>query len=325
MRALVATGSDGTIEVREVPAPEPRGAEIRVRVRAAGINRADLMQARGHYPAPPGAPADLLGLEYAGEVEGLGPGCLGPLKVGDRVFGIVGGGGLAEFVTTHERLAVPIPPNLDFEQAAAVPEAFLTAHDALETQGRARPGERVLIHAVGGGVGSAAAQLAHAMGCLVLGTSRTAEKRARAAEFGVDHGLDTNRADWPEEVKRLTGGEGVDVLIDHLGGPAWGANVEALANRGRVVFVGLLAGAKAEVDLRALMRKRLTVVGTTLRARPLEEKIAATRRFAATVVPWLARGLVRPIVDRAYPLDEVAEAQARMEGDASFGKIVLVL
>src|SRR5262249_12800707 len=151
-----------------VPVPEPRGDRIRVRVRAAGLNRADLLQARGHYPAPPGAPADIIGLEYAGEVESLGPDCVGPRKVGDRVFGLVGGGGMAEYVVTHERLAVPIPSGLDFEQAGAVPEAFITAHDALETQGQIKPGERVLIHAVGGGVGLAAAQVAHAMGCTVL-------------------------------------------------------------------------------------------------------------------------------------------------------------
>lgn len=323
MRAVVITETPGAIAVREVAPPEPRGDEIRVRVRAAAINRADLMQARGHYPAPPGAPADRLGLEYAGEVESLGPDCHGPLQLGDRVFGIVGGGGLAEFVVTQERLAVRIPDNLDFVQAAAVPEVFLTAHDALETQGRLRPGERVLIHAVGGGVGSAAAQIAHAMGCTVFGTSRTAAKLQTAAGLGVDVGIDTSREDFAAVVRDRTDGAGVHVLIDHLGGPFWESNIEALANRGRYVLVGLLAGSKAQVDLRALLRKRLTIVGTTLRARPLEEKIAATQRFATSVVPWLARGLVRPVVDRVFPLEEVHEAQERMESNAGFGKVVL--
>src|SRR4051812_46371328 len=167
MKAVVIsrTGGPEALELREVPAPEPQGDQVRVRVRAAGINRADLLQARGRYPAPPGAPADILGLEYAGEVEALGPGVTAPWKVGDRVFGIVGGGGLAEFVVSHERMVVGIPEGLDFEAAAAVPEVFLTAHDALETQAGVRPGQRVLIHAVGGGVGSAAVQIAHAMGC----------------------------------------------------------------------------------------------------------------------------------------------------------------
>jgi putative PIG3 family NAD(P)H quinone oxidoreductase len=325
MKAVVVTGRGGAeaIDVREVRTPEPRGDEIRVRVVSAGINRADLMQARGHYPAPPGAPADALGLEYAGEVESLGPDCIGPLKPCDRVFGIVGGGGMAEYVVTHERMAVPIPANLDFDQAAAVPEVFLTAHDALETQGRVRPGERVLVHAVGGGVGSAATQLAKAMGCFVIGTSRTPAKLERAAEFGVDVGIATNTTDWPQTARDATGGPGVDVLIDHLGGPMWEANVEAMATLGRLVIVGLLAGPKAEVNLRSLMAKRLTVVGTTLRARPLEEKIAATRRFASSVVPWLGRGLIRPIVDRVYPLQDVREAQARMESNEGFGKIIL--
>lgn len=321
--AVAGRGGAGAIEVREVPTPEPRGDEIRVRVVAAGINRADLMQARGQYPAPPGAPEDLLGLEYAGEVESLGPDCIGTWKPGDRVFGIVGGGGMAEFVVTHERMAAPIPANLDFEQAAAVPEAFLTAHDALEARGQVRPGERVLVHAIGGGVGSAATQLAKAMGCFVIGTSRTPAKLDRAAEFGVDVGVSTGEPNWPEAVRAATGRAGVDVLIDHLGGPMWEANVEALATLGRLVVVGLLAGPKAEVNLRSLMAKRLTVVGTTLRARPLEEKIAATRRFAASVVPWLGSGLVRPIVDRVYPLAAVREAQARMESNEGFGKIIL--
>src|SRR5436305_4179284 len=173
MKAIVITRSGGpeAFEVREVPAPEPRGEQVRVRVRACGLNRADLMQARGNYPAPPGVPADIPGLEYAGEVDALGPDVTGPLKVGDRVFGIVGGGGQAEYVLAHERLAVPIPSNLDFVAAAAVPEAFITAHDALLTQGRLAPGRRVLIHAAGSGVGTAAIQIAHAMGCTVLATS----------------------------------------------------------------------------------------------------------------------------------------------------------
>jgi NADPH:quinone reductase-like Zn-dependent oxidoreductase len=186
MKAVVITGTGGSeaLELREIPAPEPRGDQVRVRVRAAGINRADLLQARGRYPAPPGVPADIPGLEFAGEVEALGPGVTGPLKVGDRVFGIVGGGGLAEAVVSHERMVVPIPENLDYEQAAAVPEVFLTAHDALETQAAVRPGERVLIHAVGGGVGSAAVQLAHAMGCTVFGTTRSAEKLRQPPSSG---------------------------------------------------------------------------------------------------------------------------------------------
>lgn len=325
MKAIVITGTGGaeTLEVRDVPMPEPQGDQIRVRVRAAGLNRADLMQARGHYPAPPGAPADIPGLEYAGEVDALGPSIVGPLKVGDRVFGIVAGGGQAEYLVTHERMAVPIPANLDFEHAAAVPEVFLTAHDALETQAEVKPGERVLIHAVGSGVGSAAVQLAHAMGCTVFGTSRTAEKLALAQPLGLDFGIDSSRPGFAEVVLEKTNGLGVHVVIDFIGAPALAGNLASLATRGRLIVVGLLGGGATSIDLGVVLRKRLKIVGTTLRARALEEKIAVTRRFAERVVPWLERGLVRPILDRVFPFEDVAGAHERLESNLGFGKIVL--
>jgi putative PIG3 family NAD(P)H quinone oxidoreductase len=327
MRAIVIAGKGGAevLDLRDVATPEPRGDQIRVRVRACGLNRADLMQVRGMYPAPPGAPADIPGLEYAGEVDALGPDVIGPLKVGDRVFGIVGGGGQAECVLAHERMAVPIPPNLDFDQAAAIPEAFITAHDALRTQGSLEPGGRVLIHAVGSGVGTAAVQVAHAMGCTVFGTSRTAAKLERAREFGLENGINTSVEDFATVVRSRTGGAGVDVVIDFLGGPALAGNLAALANRGRLILVGLLGGSAAPLDLNLMLRKRLTIVGTTLRARSLEEKLAATRQFAEQVVPWLARGLVRPVVDSVYPFEAVREAQARMESNEVFGKVILRL
>jgi NADPH2:quinone reductase len=327
MRAVVIADKGGAevLQVREVPTPEPRGEQVRVRVRACGLNRADLMQARGMYPAPPGAPADIPGLEYAGEVDALGPDVTGPVKVGDRVFGIVGGGGQAESVLTHERMAVPIPANLDFVEAAAIPEAFITAHDALITQGHLDPGGRVLIHAVGSGVGTAAVQVAHAMGCATFGTSRTAAKLERAGDLGLDHAIDTSAEDFAAAVRVRTDGAGVDVVIDFLGGSALAGNMAALATRGRLVLVGLLGGSSAPFDLNLMLRKRLTIVGTTLRARPLEEKIAAARRFAEQVVPWLARGLVRPVVDSVFALDDVRDAQARMESNEVFGKVILRL
>jgi len=325
MKAIVITRTGGAevLEVREVPTPEPRGDQIRVRVRACGLNRADLMQCRGYYPAPRGAPADIPGLEYAGEVDALGPDVVGPLAVGDRVFGIVSGGGQAEYVLTHERMAVTIPGNLDFEQAAAVPEVFITAHDALETRAGLRPGESVLIHAVGSGVGTAAAQLARATGCTVFGTSRTADKLALAAGYGVDVGIETPVEDFAGVVLKRTGGRGVDAVIDLVGAPALEGNLRALATCGRLVIVGLLGGGAGSVDLSALLRKRLRVVGTTLRARPVEEKIAATRAFADRVVPWLERGLVRPVVDRVFALEDVRSAQERLEANLGFGKVVL--
>ncbi|HMB02752.1 MAG TPA: NAD(P)H-quinone oxidoreductase [Isosphaeraceae bacterium] len=327
MKAIVITGVGGpeVLELRDVPTPGPRGDQVRIRVRACGVNRADLMQCRGAYPAPPGASKDIPGLEYAGEVEALGPDVVGPLRVGDRVFGIVGGGGQAEYVVTHERLAVPIPANLSFEEAAAVPEAFITAHDALATQAGLQPGERVLVHAAGSGVGSAAVQVAHAMGCTVFGTSRTAEKLEQAAALGLDIGIDTVRDDFAEIIRQRTGGAGVEVVLDLIGASVLAGNLTALAPKGRLVLVGLLGGGTVSIELTALLRKRITLVATTLRARPIEEKIAATRRFATSIVPWLERGRVRPIVDRVFAFDDVRAAQARMDSNVGFGKIVLRL
>lgn len=327
MKAIVITGVGGpeVLELRDVPTPGPRGDQVRIRVRACGVNRADLMQCRGAYPAPPGASKDIPGLEYAGEVEALGPDVTEPLRVGDRVFGIVGGGGQAEYVVTHERLAVPIPANLSFEEAAAVPEAFITAHDALATQAGLQPGERVLVHAAGSGVGSAAVQVAHAMGCTVFGTTRTAEKLEQAAALGLDIGIDTVRDDFAEIIRQRTGGAGVEVVLDLIGASVLAGNLTALAPKGRLVLVGLLGGGTVSIELTALLRKRITLVATTLRARPIEEKIAATRRFATSIVPWLERGRVRPIVDRVFAFDDVRAAQARMDSNVGFGKIVLRL
>ncbi len=325
MKAIVITrhGGSEVLEVREVPIPEPGGAGVRVRVRACGLNRADLMQCRGYYPAPKDAPADIPGLEYAGEIDALGPDVVGPFAVGDRVFGIVSGGGQAEYVVTHERMVVPIPANLDFEQAAAVPEVFITAHDALEARARLQPGESVLIHAVGSGVGTAALQLAHTMGCVVFGTSRSPEKLKRAAALGLDHGIDSAVDDFAEVVLRETGKQGVNAVIDLIGAPVFEGNIKALTTCGRLVVVGLLGGGTGTVDFSALLRKRLHVVGTTLRARPIEEKIAATRAFADRVVPWLQRGLVCPVIDRVFAFDDVRSAQQRLEANLGFGKVVL--
>jgi putative PIG3 family NAD(P)H quinone oxidoreductase len=327
MKAIVITGIGGpeVLEIREVPTPEPRGEQIRVRVRAFGLNRADLLQCRGVYPAPPGAPADIPGLEYMGDVDQLGPDVTGPLKIGDRVFGIVGGGGQAEFVLTHERLAIVVPSHLDPAEAAAIPEAFITAHDALLTQGRATPGGSVLIQAVGSGVGTAAVQIAHAMGCRVLGASRTAAKLEAARPLGLDHGINSAVSDLGAAVRAATNGRGVDVVIDLIGGSALAGNLAALGQQGRLVLVGLLGGAAAPLDLSVILRKRLMIVGTTLRARPLEEKIAATRLFASQVIPWLERGLVRPVVDSVFSFDQFREAQARLESNQVFGKVIVRL
>jgi NADPH2:quinone reductase len=327
MNAIVITGKGGpeVLKICEVPTPQPRGDQVRVRVHACGLNRADLLQARGLYPAPAGAPADIPGLEYAGEIDALGPDVVGSIEPGDRVFGIVAGGGQGEYVLTHERMAVIIPPNLDFVQAAAVAEAFITAHDALLNQGRLAPGECVLVHAAGSGVGTAVVQIAHAMGCPIFGTSRTSDKLERLKSFGLHLGIDTSRENFAEVVLTETKGRGVSVLIDLLGGAVLGGNMAALATRGRLVLVGLLAGTSGSLDLNLMLRKRITIVGTTLRARPIEEKIAATLRFAGEVCPWLERGLVCPVVDSVFPFAEFHAAQARMESNGVFGKVILQL
>jgi len=311
--------------VCEVARPVATADRVRVRVRAAGLNRADLLQKRGRYPAPPGVVADIPGLEFAGEVEQLGDE-VRSWKTGQRVFGITAGGAQAEYVVVPENHLAEIPDALSFEEAAAVPEVFVTAHDALFTQGRLRTGERVLIHAVGSGVGTAAAQLARAARAgAVYGTARTAEKIRRAREFGTDDGVvvgDDPRA-FADAVREWTKGAGVNVVLDLVGASYLDANLEALASRGRLLLVGTLGGASAPLDFRRVMGKRLRVVGTVLRARPAEEKAAAVRRFAAEVVPLLARGSVRPVLDGAYALDEVSAAYDRLESNETFGKVVL--
>ena len=315
----------GRLEVCEVERPLARADRVRVRVHAAGLNRADLLQKRGRYPAPPGAPADIPGLEFAGEVEQLGEDA-SAWRVGARVFGITAGGAQAEYVVVPESHLAEIPERLSFEEAAAVPEVFITAHDAMLTQGQLRTGERVLIHAIGSGVGTAAAQLARAAGAgAVYGTARTAEKVERAREFGMDEGVVVSNAPraFAEAVRAWTKGAGVNVLLDLVGASYLDANLDALAPYGRMLLVGTLGGASASLDFRRVMGKRLRITGTVLRARSTEEKAAAVRRFAAEVVPLLERGLVRPVLDSTYNLQEVDAAYARLESNETFGKVVL--
>jgi putative PIG3 family NAD(P)H quinone oxidoreductase len=324
MRAIVVRepGGPEVLELRGVPRPVPGKGEVRVRVAASGLNRADLVQRRGQYPAPPGWPQDIPGLEFSGTVEALGDGA--EARVGQRVMGIVGGGGYAEAVVLHARELVPVPDGMSLADAGAVPEVFMTAFDALFAQLHLAIGETVLVHAVGSGVGTAALQLARAAGARVIGTSRTAAKLERARELGLEHGVLTGAGDWAQRVLELTGGRGADVILDLVGAPYLAGNQKAIAARGRMVVVGVTGGPKAEIDLRALMGKRATMVGTVLRARPLEQKIALARAFAERVVPGFAAGSLKPVIDGVYRPEQAADAHRRMEENETFGKLLIV-
>ena len=327
MRAVRITSHEGAgvVEVGEVEQPFAVGDRVRVRVRAAGLNRADLLQRRGRYPAPAGAPKDVPGLEFAGEVEQVGDEVL-RWETGQRVFGITAGGAQAEYVVVPENHLAEIPAGVGYVEAAAVPEVFITAHDALFTQARLGPGESLLVHAAGSGVGTAAIQLARAAGAVgVYGTARTAAKIERAREFGLDEGVVVGEDPkvFAESVREWTGGRGVNVVLDLVGAHYLAANLDALAARGRMMLVGTLAGASASLDFRVVMSKRLRLTGTVLRARSAEEKARAVRLFASRVVPLLARGALRAVVDSTFPLSDVRAAYERLESNETFGKVVL--
>jgi NADPH2:quinone reductase len=319
-------GVDG-LEIREVPDAPPASLDrVRVRLRAAGLNRADILQRMGRYPAPEGYPQEIPGIEFAGEVESIGEE-VRAWKIGDRVFGIIGGGGQAEYVTVPANHLARIPDNLDWAEAAAVPEVFMTAHDALFTQCRVTLGDHVLIHAAGSGVGTAAIQLVKAAGAFAYGTSRTPEKLERAREFGLTNSItvDGDPTRFAEAARAWTGGGGVNVVLDLVGAAYLQANLESLALKGRLIFVGTTSGSKAEIDYGIMMRKRLKIMGTALRTRSAEEKATATRLFAEQVVPLLATGQVRPVIDRVFKVGEVRAAHERIESNESFGKVVLMM
>jgi NADPH2:quinone reductase len=317
-------GGPEVLEIRDVPKPAPREHQVLVRVHASALNRADILQRMGRYPAPPGMPADIPGLEVAGVVEALGAG-VSRWSIGDRVFGIVGGGGNAEYATVPELELARIPAALSFEDAAAVPEAFITSHDALITQAAMRPDETVLVHAVGSGVGLAAVQLVRAFGGRCYGTARTAGKIERSRSFGLTDGVvvDADPTVFIDASKQWTDGRGVNVILDLVGGSYLAADVESAALLGRIILIGLLAGRSATLNLGTILSRRLTVRGTVLRSRPASEKAAATDAFARDVLPLLDRGEVRPVVDRVMPLEQIREAHALLESDETFGKIVL--
>ncbi|HWY70401.1 MAG TPA: NAD(P)H-quinone oxidoreductase [Terriglobales bacterium] len=315
-------GGPEVLELRTVPRPQPESTEILVRVRASALNRADLLQRRGHYPAPPGAPTDIPGLEFAGEVEQIGS-VVQLWKPGNRVMGLTGGGAHAGYLVAHERAVMEIPRSLTWEQAAAIPEAFITAHDALWIQAALRANEQVLIHAVSSGVGLAALQLTRAMGAIPSGTSRTADKLVRAKEFGLESGFLVPASPTTEEGRKWAADRAFDVVLDLAGGSYLNASLQALAHRGRIVLIGTMAGAKSEIDLGLMLGKRVRMIGTVLRARPLEEKIAVTRSFAREVLPFFESKVLHVVIDSEFPFQDIRKAHERMESNQTFGKIVL--
>ena len=309
------------LEVRDVPRPRPERGEVRIRVQGAGFNRADLLERRGLYPPPEGWPARIPGLEFAGVVDEVGPGTT-LRRPGDPVMGVVGGGGQAEYVVLPERETLRTPNGMSPSEAAGIPEVFVTAWDALERRLGVRPGERVLIHAVGSGVGTAALQLAAMAGARTLGTSRNPEKLERAGDLGLHLGVPGGEG-WDEAVLEVTNGEGVDAVLDLVGGDYLEGNQKVLAKGGRVVIVGVPGGTRATLNLRSLMASRATITGTVLRARPPEEKAALARDFEARVIPAFEDRRLRPVLERTLSPQEAAEGHRLLEANRTFGKVVL--
>jgi NADPH2:quinone reductase len=307
----------GTLKVRDA-GPH----EIRVKIEAAGVNRADILQRRGFYPAPPGAPANVPGLEYAGTVEQVGEG-VREFARGDAVMGIVAGGGMATHVVVPAREAIRVPSGMPLTEAAAIPEVFLTAYDALFVQGKLGFGQLALVHAVGSGVGTAALQLGKLAGAHVAGTSRSEGKLQRCRELGLETAILARNNEFAASLAAQAGGRASDVILDTIGAAYLAENIKALATGGRLVLVGMLGGATAEVPLGALLAKRASVIGTVLRSRPPEEKAMLAQNFSRDVLGHFASGRLKPIVDVVMPMRDVGAAHRRMEQNENFGKIIL--
>jgi len=319
-------GPPDVLELRDVPTPVPGAREVLVRVHASALNRADVLQRIGRYPAPPGWPVDIPGIEFAGEVAATGSDVTA-WRTGDRVFGLAGGGAHAEYLAVHDATIARIPDALSWRDAAAIPEAFITAYDAIVSQGRLLAGERVLVHAVASGVGLAAVQVVRAWGGIPYGTSRTPDKLAAATAVGMEAGLALPDDPGPlaAAIAEWSARQGMALTIDLVGGPYLAASIAGAAPRGRVLLVGAVGGGSATVDVRQILGKRLTLIGTVMRARPLEERIAVASAFAVDVVPRVASGELRASIDSVYPLARIAEAHARLESNQTVGKVVVEL
>ena len=322
MRAVVLRSHGGpeVLGIEEVPAPVIGPEEVLVTVRATALNRADLLQRMGFYPGPEMV-HEIPGMEFAGTVAAVGE-RVQTRAVGDAVMGIVGGAAYAEQLAVHERQTLPVPTSVGLDDAAAIPEVFITAWDALVRQGGLTSGRIALVHAGGSGVGTAAVQICRAIGARVAVTASTG-KVQRCLDLGADAAIDYTAADFVEEVRALTGGAGVDVVLDVIGGDYTNRNIDAVRVGGRIIQVGVMGGGSTTVNIGALLPKRASIIGTVLRARPLEEKIAVTRQFEAEILPHFDLGTLRPVIDRRFTLDEIADAHRYMESNANFGKILI--
>lgn len=324
MKAIVIKqpGGPEVLQLEELARPEPEAGEVVVRVQAAGLNQADVLQRQGRYPAPPDSPQNIPGLEFAGTIEKLGVG-VQDFSVGERVFGLVSGGAYAEYLVSNARLLVKLPERLSFVEAAAIPEVFITAYDAMISQAHLACGEKVLINAAGSGVGIAAIQIARAIGATTIGTARTSKKLEKAKTYGLDFGIVTKEGLFAEEVMRISGG--VDVILELVGGTYLSEDISCASLRGRIMLVGLLGGHSVNINLAKILGKRLQITGTHLRARPLEEKIMVTNSFKKHLLPLFEQGVLRPVIDEIFPLAESARAQAYLETHKTFGKVILAV
>jgi len=314
-------GGPEVLQVGEIDLPKPGPTEVLVDVAAAGLNRADCLQRRGFYPAPPGVPADVPGLEFAGVVESVGD-AVSTWKPGDRVMGIVGGGSMASRVVTQGAELMPVPKELSLEEAAAVPEVFLTAYDAIVLQGGLQAGQSVLLHAVASGVGTAGIQLASAIGATSIGTSRTADKLPRCTDLGLNHAVLVEDGSFAEAVLEAAP-KGVDVILDTIGASYLAQNVKVIGKKGRIIVIGLMGGVKGELALGTLLAKRASIHGSVLRSRSAAEKAELTRSFAEEMLERFATGELKPIIDDVLPMTDIQTAHQRMDKNETFGKLVL--
>ncbi|MCW5770072.1 MAG: NAD(P)H-quinone oxidoreductase [Rhodospirillaceae bacterium] len=320
---ITAPGGPDVLRLGERPVPQPAAGEVLIRVAAAGVNRPDVEQRKGTYPPPPGA-SDIPGLEIAGTVVALGAGAAG-FAVGDQVCALVSGGGYAEYCTAPAAQCLPVPKGMDATHAAALPETYFTVWQNVFDRGRLKAGETILIHGGSSGIGTTAIQMAKAMGARVLATAGSADKCAACVKLGADRAIDYKTEDFVDIAKAETGGKGVDVILDMVGGKYFERNVAALAIEGRLSLIALLGGREAKIDLSLVLRKRLTIVGSVLRARTVAEKGAVAESLRRTIWPLIESGKIAPVIDSTLPLAEANKAHARMESSAHIGKIVLTV